>query len=85
LGYTSFSVVGRLLLMERWAAFDVCAIYGTKSIGKKRVEFATVLDLAGNGCGGRGKKYISGVEWCRGECKKYFLKIPSTCQIISSI
>jgi len=38
LGYTSFLIVGRLPLMDRWAAFDVCAIYGTKSTSKKRAE-----------------------------------------------
>ena len=71
--------------MDRWAAFDVCAVYGTKSTSKERVEFAAVPDLTGNGCGGRGQKYISGVEWCGGECRKDFSEVPSTCQIISSI
>jgi hypothetical protein len=85
LGYTSFLVAGRLPLMGRWATFDVCAIYGTKSTSKERVEFAAVPDLTGNRCGGRGQKDILGVEWCRGECKKDFLEIPSICQIISSI
>ena len=69
--------MGRLLLIGRWAAFDVCAIYGTKSTGKERVEFAVVLDLTGNGCSRRGQKYILGVEWHGGECNKDFPEIPS--------